>query len=92
MTSKSAKSANQTSFAATETPGTLHSLLVASGSPPPSAIVYAVPEFICWGMPVEIKVRMQTARLHTCDTGRDRRPVSPTRPPAMPANRKGESP
>jgi hypothetical protein len=62
MTSKSAKSASQTSFAAMETPGTLHSLLVASGSPPPSAMVYAVPEFICRDQIAEVAALLENAR------------------------------
>lgn len=43
MTSERTKSADQPSFGTTETPGTLHSLPVASGSPP-YAIVYVVPD------------------------------------------------
>ena len=79
----------------TETPGTLHSLLVASRSPPPSAIVYAVPEFICWGMPVEIKVRMQTAHSYACEAAKrwrdqERRAVAPHELPYA-TNREGKA-
>jgi hypothetical protein len=52
MTRKKAKSVDQTSLGTpgtTETPGALPSPPVAYGEPPPSAIVYAVPQFI-WGM------------------------------------------
>jgi hypothetical protein len=51
MTSKRAKSVDQTSCATTQTPSTLGSLAHDFRELPPSAIVYAVSEFI-WGMPV----------------------------------------
>ena len=56
MTRDRVKSAERTSFGTprtTETPGALRSPPVAYGEPPPSAIVYAVPEFI-WGMSVKL--------------------------------------
>jgi len=52
MTSKRAKLADQTSFETTETPGTRTACRWLLG-PLPSAIVYAVTEFI-WGMFVKM--------------------------------------
>ena len=52
MTRKIAKSADQTLFGTpgtTETPGALQQPACGFRGTPPSAIVYAVPEFI-WGM------------------------------------------
>jgi hypothetical protein len=53
MSGKMARSWDQTSFGTTGTPEALRSPPMASREPPPSAIVYAVPEFI-WGIPVEL--------------------------------------
>lgn len=55
MTRKRAKSADQTSFESpetTETPRALRSPFVASRKPLPTAIIYAVTEFI-WKMSVQ---------------------------------------
>ena len=59
MTRKRAKSADQTSFGTprmTETPRALRSPPVGFRGTPPSAIVYAVLEFI-WGMSVKTYLR-----------------------------------
>jgi len=53
MSGKMARSWNQTSFGTAGTPEAPRTTYGFPGTPP-SAIVYAVPEFI-WGIPVELR-------------------------------------
>ena len=67
MTRKRAKSADQTSFGTprmTEAAGALRKTACGFRGTPPSAIVYAVPEFI-WGMSVETKDEPESLLLKT---------------------------